>query len=63
MTGADFARRRKAAKLTQAALAAALDVSRITVANWERDRYPVPAMAALALAALAIRKHGIGGRP
>lgn len=37
--------RRKLGLRTQQALAETLGVHRVTVANWERDKYPIPAIA------------------
>jgi transcriptional regulator with XRE-family HTH domain len=52
VTGAALRERRKAAGLTQAALAAKLGVTQAAVAQWERGKRPVPTMAGVALEAI-----------
>lgn len=49
MTGAKLRERRLALGLSQQALADKLEVSRNTVARWERDEFPNPGFLNLAL--------------
>lgn len=55
MTPAEFRDTRKAMGLTQAELAAELDVSRSQVYRWENGRAPVPRMAEIAIGQIAER--------
>ena len=47
MTPATFAQYRKAAGLTQEAVASLWGVHRVTISSWERGLYPVPKWAGL----------------
>ena len=52
MTPATFAQYRKAAGLTQEAVASLWGVHRVTISSWERGVYPVPKWAELLVVTL-----------
>lgn len=53
MTAAELIAARKALRLSQAALAARLGISRVTVARWETNARPIPPYLDLAMKQLA----------
>jgi len=60
MTPAHLRAARRRLGLTQQQLADALDVHRVTVAEWERERTdgpPIPRIVALAIEALRVRER------